>query len=181
MPHIALHRSVRNAHPQARQWETATRAETLLDLLQGGSPDYLLFIAEDLRRFACWCARDAGAAAAGAVPHRVLHAAEKYANGMLSLSALKAEHASATGLASSAGTIGLKLRKPMAALILAAVRTADVDPFAAARGATYFSALAVVLRDGEAAAIVTRLRQVSALRFFIPNPFIRDEEATHGI
>lgn len=177
MPHISEHRFVRKDNSRARLWETATRAETLLDVLQDGSPEYLAFIAADLRRFACWCARDAGAASAGVVAHRVLHAAEKYADGMLSASALSAEHASAAGIASSAGTIGLRLRKPLAALILAAVRTADADAIQAARGATYFAALAAVLREGEGAGVVVRLRQVSALRFFIPNPFVDDRRA----
>jgi hypothetical protein len=66
VPHIAEHRFVRNHKSRARLWETATRAETLQDVLQGGSQEYLALIAADLRRFACWCARDARAASAPA-------------------------------------------------------------------------------------------------------------------
>jgi len=166
-----------NAIASGRLWERALRAETLLEMLQHGSPEYLASIAPEARRFACWCARDAGAASAGVLPHRVLHSAEKHAAGTLPLALLKAERKSAAGLASSAVTIGLRLRKPLAALILAAVRTADDDPFAAARGAAYFAALATELREGESAALVMRMRQAATLRFFIPNPFIGDRRA----
>jgi hypothetical protein len=150
------------------------RPETLIDILKRGSPEYLTSIAPDLRQFACWCARDAGAATSGDLPHRVLHAAEKHAQGKLPHGILAAERRAAIGLAAGAGTVGLPRRQPAAALQLAAIRTADEDPFEAARGAAYYSALAEVFREGEAAAVVTRLRQASAFRFFIPNPFIRD-------
>lgn len=166
------------AVPRARVWEAAIRPETLLDILRLGSTEYLAFIAPDLRSFACWCARDAGAASAGAVPHRVLHAAERFAAGMLPAAALAAEKRSAAGLASSAAGIGLRRRNPVAALQLAAVNTATEDPFEAARLAAHFAALAAVLRDGEPAGLVARMRQASALRFFIPNPFTK--EASRG-
>ena len=153
------------------------RPETLLDILGHGSPEYLAFIAPQVRRFACWCARDAGAASTGALPHRVLHAAEKSAAGELSAALLAAERRSASGLAAGAGSVGLPRRAPAAALQLAAIRAADENPFEAARAAAHYAALAVELREGEAAAIVMRLRQASALRFFIPNPFISNRRA----
>jgi hypothetical protein len=177
VPYISERRFVRNEDPRARVWEAAMRPETLLDILGQGSPEYLAFIAPQARRFACWCARDAGAASTGALPHRVLHAAEKNAAGELSPALLAAERRSAAGLATGAGTIGLPRRAPSAALHLAAIRTADDNPFEAARAAAHYAALAVELRDGEAAGILMRLRQASALRFFILNPFIRDRRA----
>jgi hypothetical protein len=163
-----------NALPRARQWEAALRPETLLEMLQPAPADYRAFIASDLRRFACWCARDAGAAEAGAIPYRVLHAAEKAAAGQLPLRLLAAERHSASDLAAAAGTIGVRQRSWPAAVQLAAIVTADHDPLDAARGAAYYAALAAVLRDGEPAGIVVRMRLSSALRFFISNPFTRE-------
>jgi hypothetical protein len=150
------------------------RPETLLELLQPAPADYRAFIAADLRRFACWCARDAGAAEAGAIPYRVVHAAEKAAAGQLPLRLLAAERHSASDLAAAADTIGVRHRCWTAAVQLAAIRTADADPLDAAHGAAHYAALAAVLRDGEPAGIVMRVRLAAALRFFIPNPFIRD-------
>jgi DNA-binding NarL/FixJ family response regulator len=150
------------------------RPETLLELLQPAPADYRAFIASDLRRFACWCARDAGAAEAGAIPYRVVHAAEKAAAGQLPLRLLAAERRSAVDLATAAGTLGVRQRNWTSAVALAAIVTADDDQREAARGAAHYAALAAVLRDGAPAGIVMRIRLAAALRFFIPNPFTRD-------
>jgi len=163
-----------NTPAPAREWETATQPETLLDIVQRGSPAYLAFIAPNLRRFACWCARDAGAAEAGAIPYRVLHAAEKAADGQLPMRLLAAERHSASDIARAAGTIGLRHRHWTAAVQLAAIQTADPDALDAARGAVHYAALAAVLRNGEPAGIVRRIRLAAALRFFVANPFTRD-------
>jgi hypothetical protein len=157
------------------------RPETLLQMLRHTSPEFVDYIGPDVRRFACWCARDAGAASAGALPHRVLHAAEKYAAGELPPALLAAERRSAAGLASAAGTIGLSRCQPSAALQLAAIRTADEDPFEAARAAAHLSALAAIWRDGEPAGVVVRIRQASGLRFFIPNPFIPEGSLAYAV
>jgi hypothetical protein len=163
--------------PPARVWEAATRPETLLDILQCGTPEYLERISPDIRRFACWCARDAGATSACVIAHRVLHAAERHASGNLSARLLAAERRSVDKLVAGAHGIGLRLRHPLAAHRLAAIRTADEDPFVAARAAAHYAALAVGLREGDASAIVMCMRQASALRFFIPNPFISNRRA----
>lgn len=162
------------ALPPARQWEAAIRPETLLELLQPAPADYRAFIASDLRRFACWCARDAGAAEAGPIPYRVLHAAEKAAAGQLPLRLLAAERQSASDIATAAFTLGVRQRCWTAAVQLAAIVTADPDALDAASGAVHYAALAAVLRHGEPAGIVRRVRLAAALRFFIANPFTRD-------
>lgn len=159
------------ALPFARVWQAAVRPETLLDLLQRTSPAFLAHIATDIRGFACWCARDAGAASAGGVPHRVLHAAERFAAGTLPPGILAAERRAAAGVAADARDVGLSRRQPSAALQLAAITTAEENPLEAARAASHYAALAAVLREGEPAGLVVRIRQASALRFFIPNPF----------
>jgi hypothetical protein len=157
------------------------RPETLLQMLRHTSPAFLDYIGPDVRRFACWCARDAGAASTGPLPHRVLHAAEKYAAGELPPALLAAERRSAAGLASAAVTFGLGRCQPSAALQLAAIRTADEDPFEAARAVAHYSALAAIWRDGEQAGVIVRMRQASALRFFIPNPFIPAGSRLHAV
>jgi hypothetical protein len=96
-----------------------------------------------------WCARNAGAAEAGAIPYRILHAAEKAAAGQLPLRLLAAERHSAFDVATAAGTLGVRQRNWTSAVELAAILTADEDPLDAARGAVHYAALAAVLRDGE--------------------------------
>lgn len=167
---------------RARAWQAATmRPDSLLQLIRQASPDFVNYAGPDLRRFACWCARDAAAAAAGALAHRILHAAEKYALGLLSPEMLAAERRSVQGLAAGAGTVGLRKGFPTAAIQLAAIRTADEDPFEAAKWASHYAVLAGILRDGESAGVVIRLRLSAALRFFISNPFVREDRVGYAV
>jgi hypothetical protein len=147
------------------------RPETLLALLRDSSDGYRAFVAPDLRRFACWCARDAGAEA-DVIAHRVVYAAEKAAAGTLTAQSLARERQAASGAAAGAGTIGLPRRIPGAALQFAAFSTAEADPLEAARLAAHYAALSVEWRDGAPAAVAMRMRQTSALRYFVCNPFI---------
>ena len=155
----------------ARLWQGATRPETLLKMLWATSPQFVHSIAPDIRRFACWCARDAGAASTGAVPHRVLHAAEKFAAGNLPAAALAAEKRSAAGLEEVADADAAR-HQPVAALQLAAIWTAHERAFEAAGAAVHYTVLAALWRDGESAAAALRIRQAAALRFFVPHPLV---------
>lgn len=164
-----------------RIWQAAMRPNTLLELLRTTSPEYFGTLGPELRQFACWCARDAGAASRSVPVHRVLHTAERYAAGEATAALLAAERRAVSGIASMTMKHGLPRRLPGAAAELAAIRAADEDPFEAALWASHYAALAAVLKDGEHAGVTARLRQASALRFFVPNPFVPEDRRADAV
>ena len=164
-----------------RVWQGATRPETLLRMLSRTPPAFMVFIGPDVRRFACWCARDAGAAETGEVSHRVLHTAEKYADGKLPASVLAAEKRAAAELEKAAESVGLSRRQPSAALQLAAIWTGHEHPFTAAEAAAHYTALAALWQDGEHAEAALRMRQASALRYFVTDPSIPEVHRGYAV
>jgi hypothetical protein len=132
----------------AEFWEQCDRADWMIAFLSAHVRRESVAeepVAAKLRQFACWCAREA-CSGTSAAPFQTLLVAERVARGEGNATELQVICHRASGGAGGAGSVGLPMGEPIAAIQLACFHAANPDPLAAARLSSSFAAKAEQFR-----------------------------------